>query len=210
MIKKHMKLFIITSIVILLPILAGIILWDQLPNSIPVHWNFSGEVDRWTSKTSAVFFLPLLLLGIHWLCLVGTSLDPKRKNHSEKVILLLFWCIPVISVITHGFTYAFALGNNVKRDLVTLLLVGIVFTVVGNYLPKCKQNYTIGIKIPWTLDSEENWNRTHRFAGVVWTVGGIVLILSAFIEFKVFSIVAIFAIALAPVVYSYLLYRKGI
>ena len=90
------------------------------------------------------------------------------------------------------------------------ILMGLIFAIIGNYMPKCKQNYTIGIKIPWTLSSEENWNRTHRFAGRLWVVCGLVIILTAFLGgFELFLGIAL-VMALAPVLYSYALYRKGI
>ena len=69
MIKKHLKFLIMTSFIILLPILAGLLLWDQLPEQIPSHWNTDGEIDGWSSKPFAVFGLPLILLAVHWLCM---------------------------------------------------------------------------------------------------------------------------------------------
>ena len=86
---------------------------------------------------------------------------------------------------------------------------GLMFIIVGNYLPKCKQNYTIGIKIPWTLNSEENWNKTHRFAGWLWTICGILIMLTGFLgSFWVFLPIALLMV-IVPVVYSYILHRKG-
>ena len=210
MIKKNLKTLLVTSIVILLPILAGLILWNQLPEQMPSHWNAAGEVDGWSSKPFAVFGLPLLLLGFQWLCAFGTGADPKKANHPEKIQQLVLWIIPVISVLLHAIVYMVSLGNQVRVEMVMPVFIGLVLTIVGNYLPKCKQNYTIGIKIPWTLNSEENWNRTHRFAGRLWVVCGIVLILTGFFGgFAIFIGVALLMI-LAPIVYSYILHRKGI
>lgn len=210
MIKKHIKQMILASIIILLPIVAGIILWDQLPDSMPAHWNFDGEVDRWTSKATAVFFYPFLLLAVHWICIVGTSLDPKRKNQPEKVLTLLMWLLPVMSIVLNGSIYAVAMNKDVNIEVIISLLVGVIFTIIGNYLPKCKQNYTIGIKIPWTLDSEENWNRTHRFGGIVWTISGIIIILLSFINAIQLMLPIMLLMVFAPVIYSYMLYKKGI
>ncbi len=210
MIKKNLKTLIITSIVILLPILAGVILWNQLPEQIPTHWNAAGDVDGWSSKAFAVFGLPCIMLAFQWLCVLGTSADPKKANHPEKVLHLVLWIIPVISVVLFALTYVAAFGNEVQMELVMPLLVGLVLTITGNYLPKCKQNYTIGIKIPWTLHSEENWNKTHRFAGRLWVVCGLALMLTAFFGgFWVFLPI-VFVMVLAPCIYSYLLHRKGI
>ena len=210
MIKKNWKALIISSIVILLPILAGIILWNQLPEQMPTHWNAAGEVDGWSSKPFAVFGLPLILLAVQWLCMLGTCADPKKNNHPEKILHLVLWIIPVLSVVLHVITYAAALGKEVRMEMVMPVLVGLLLAIVGNYLPKCKQNYTIGIKIPWTLNSEENWNRTHRFAGRLWLICGLAIMLSGFFGgFWVFLPAALLMV-IAPCVYSYVLYRKGV
>ena len=90
------------------------------------------------------------------------------------------------------------------------VFMGLLFAVIGNYMPKCKQNYTIGIKIPWTLNNEENWNKTHRFAGWLWTAGGIIMMLTGFFGgFWIFFVVMLLMV-LAPVLYSYILHRKGV
>ena len=210
MIKKNLKLLIVTSGVLLLPILAGVLLWNQLPEQIPTHWNAAGEVDGWGSKPFAVFGLPMFMLAVQWLCVLGTGADPKKEAHSEKVLKLVLWITPILSVVMNGIVFATAMGKNVSVELVIPALVGVVLAIIGNYLPKCKQNYTIGIKIPWTLHSEENWNRTHRFAGRLWTVCGLVIILAGLLG-VVWIMLGIFILmVLVPVLYSYMLHRKGI
>ena len=210
MIKKNLKVLIITSVVILLPILAGLLLWNQLPEQIPSHWNANGEVDGWSSKAFAVFGMPLILLAFQWLCTLGTGADPKKANHPQKIIHLVLWIIPILSTVLHVIVYMVALGQNVRVEVVMPVLVGLVLTIIGNYLPKCKQNYTIGIKIPWTLASEENWNRTHRFAGWLWTICGLLLMLTGFFGgFWIFFAVVL-VMVLVPFFYSYILHRKGI
>lgn len=210
MIKKNLKLLILTSIITLLPILAGVILWDTLPAQMPTHWNAAGEIDGWSSKAFAVFGLPCLMLGMQWLCVLGTAADPKKANHSEKILHLVFWIIPVISVGLFALTYVAALGTEVRMEMIMPLLVGFILTVVGNYLPKCKQSYTIGIKIPWTLNSEENWNRTHRLAGRLWVVCGVGIMLTAFVGGFWIFLPLVLVMVLVPCIYSYILYRKGI
>ena len=210
MIKKNLKVLIITSLMILLPIVAGVILWDQLPEQIPSHWNLNGEVDGWSSKSFEVFGMPLIMLAIQWLCVLGTGADPKKANHPEKIVHLVLWIIPVINIVLSVVTYAVALGHEVRVEVVMPILIGLVLTIVGNYLPKCKQNYTIGIKIPWTLNSEENWNKTHRFAGWLWTVCGLVIVLTGFLGGFWIFLGVVLLMVLAPLIYSYLLHRKGI
>ena len=210
MIKKNLKVLILTTVVMLLPILAGLILWDQLPDQMPTHWNAAGEVDGWSGKPFAVFGLPLIMVAAQWLCMLGTAADPKKNNHSEKVLHLVLWIVPALSVVLHAVTYATALGHAVPMEVVMPILVGLIFTIIGNYMPKCKQNYTIGIKIPWTLDNEENWNRTHRFAGWLWTFCGIAIMCTGFFGgFWVFLPITLLMV-LTPIIYSYVLHRKGL
>ena len=210
MIKKNLKILIITSLVILIPIIAGVVLWDKLPEQIPMHWNSAGEVDGWSSKPFAVFAAPLILLALHWLCLCSTLNDPKNKNRSGKMINLVFWIIPLLSIMLSVLTYCTAMGKDMQVDVIVFVILGASFIFIGNYLPKCHQNYTIGIKIPWTLHSEENWNKTHRLAGWLWVFGGIAIIIAGFIGIWQISLAAAFIMALVPIIYSYILYRKGI
>ena len=210
MIKKNWKLMLITSAVILLPVLAGVLLWNQLPEQIPTHWNADGDVDGWSSKAFAIFGLSGIMLALHWLCALGTGADPKKENHPQKIVQLVLWIIPVLSVLLHTMTYAVALGKEVRVEMIMPVVVGLVLAIVGNYLPKCKQNYTIGIKIPWTLNSEENWNRTHRFAGRLWVVCGLVLMFSGFFGGFWIFLGVVLLMVLAPFLYSYVLHRKGI
>ena len=175
MLKKNKGLMILTSVIILLPMLAGILLWDRLPEQMATHWGGNGEADGWSSRPVAVFGLPLFLLAIHWLGVWLTGQDRRNRNQNEKVLQMMFWIAPVISLFGMGSTYASALGQPPRIDRLAMLLLGIVFTIIGNYLPKCRQNYTIGIKIVWTLSDEENWNATHRLAGKLWVIGGLLL-----------------------------------
>lgn len=210
MIKKNWKILLATSLIILLPVLAGIMLWNQLPEKMPTHWNMVGQIDGWISKSFAVFGIPLMMLAFQWICVLATSADPKKEHHPSKVLHLVFWMIPVISAVLSVLTYAAALGNQVQMEMVMPVFIGLVLAIIGNYLPKCKQNYTIGIKIPWTLNSEENWNRTHRFAGRLWVVCGLAMMLTGFVGGFWIFLGVVLLMVLAPFIYSYLLHRKGI
>ena len=210
MIKKHLKTLILTSILTLLPIVAGLYLWDTLPEQVPSHWDVNGEIDGWSSKPFFVFGLPSIMLAAQWLCVLGTAADPKKANHSDKVMHLVLWIIPVLSIVLSAMTYMTALGHTVRVEMIMPLIIGLAFTIIGNYLPKCKQSYTVGIKLPWTLSSEENWNRTHRFAGRLWLVCGLGIMLTALVGgFWVFLPIVL-VMVLAPTLYSYILYRKGV
>ena len=210
MIKKNLKTLLIASVVTLLPMVAGLVLWNKLPEQMPFHWNAAGEVDDWTSKAFAVFGMPCLLAALEWICAFATGADPKKQNHSDKTMQLVLWIIPVISVLLHAFVYSSALGKGLEIEVTMPVFFGLLFAIIGNYLPKGKQNYTIGIRIPWTLNSEENWNRTHRFAGRLWVVGGLVIIATSFLgNFWIFVGIT-FLMAMVPIIYSYILHRKGV
>lgn len=210
MIKRNLKTIIITLVVMLLPIAAGLIMWNILPEKLPTHWNFSGEIDGWSGKPFAVFGFPLILIGFHLVCAVATSMDPKTENFNRKVEGIVLWICPILSIMCMTATYAAALGFDVKVEFIIPLFMGVLFLVIGNYLPKCKQNYTIGIKIPWTLNDEENWNKTHRFAGVVWTVCALVIIIGAFFGTTVVytTFIPISIMVFVPMIYSYILHRN--
>lgn len=211
MLQKHKKQLILSSILILLPIVIGLVLWNVLPEPLTTHWNSRGEADGFSSKVFAVFVFPLIMLAAHWLGLWITSLDPKTKNQSEKVSGMVIWIMPLISLVLHGMLYATALGMEVGIDLGLRVILGGTFVIMGNYMPKCKHNHTVGIKVVWALRNEENWNKTHRFAGKVWFCGGIAILLTMMLPLE--NIAAGFAailllLALLPILYSYLYYRK--
>ena len=209
MIKQNWKTLIVTSLIILLPIVAGLLLWDQLPDKVPMHWGPSGEVDGWGSKPFFVFGLPAIMLAFQWLCVLATDADAKKKNHSTKMVALVLWIIPVIEIMLAIITYMTALGYGVRVEIVIPAFMGLMLTVLGNYMPKCKQNYTIGIKLPWTLDNEENWNKTHRLAGWLWTIGGLLIAATSLTGIFWIPLVVFVPMTLIPVFYSYILFRKN-
>lgn len=213
MLKKNKTTLIITTVLLLVPMLVGILLWDRLPEQVPTHWGPDGSVDGWSSRAVAVFALPAFLLAMHWFCLLMTAIDPKNRSQSQKPVTLVLWICPLLSLLMCGATYAAALGVPFSMNRIAIPLVGVLFVAVGNYLPKCRPNYTIGIKLPWTLHDAENWEKTHRFAGKTWSISGLLMIAAAFLPSTwtaaVVCVVILLA-ALIPTVYSYLLYRKSI
>ena len=162
MMKANKKTLIITSIVTILPVLIGIICWNRLPEVMATHFGFNNEANGFSSKAFAVFGLPLILLAVLWVGAFVTAHDPKRQNISPKMFSLMLWIAPVISLVAATTIYPVNLGYELDIAFFSELLVGLMFIIIGNYLPKARQNYTIGIKIPWTLANEENWNRTHH------------------------------------------------
>ena len=104
---------------------------------------------------------------------------------------------------------ATALGHTANLFAFLLLALGITFIIIGNYMPKTRQNYTIGIKIPWALNDEENWNKTHRLAGFLWVLGGAAMVVNAYIGSEWSILVISVVMVLVPVVYSYLYFMKN-
>lgn len=208
MVKRNLKTLILTTVIILLPILAGLLLWNQLPDQIPTHWDINGDVDAWSSKPFAIFGLPLFIAAIHWVCFLITTADPKNQNIDGVMLHLTLWICPAISLLCNSLVLCVGLGMDISVEFIMPLILGAMFLVLGNYLPKCKQNYTIGIKVSWTLADEANWNATHRFAGWVWTIGSLLIMAMAFFGNLWLMLAAILVMALAPFLYSYLYYRK--
>lgn len=208
MIRKNLKTMIITSAIILFPIIFGVSLWNELPEKIATHWGPDGNADGWSSKPFAVFFMPIILLALHWVCVFITSLDPKKQNIDGKPLKLVLWIVPIISLFLGVMMYGQFVGKGINVAFISILFFGVFFIVIGSLLPKCKQNYTVGIKIPWTLDSEENWNKTHRFAGKVWMIGGVVLILTSLFKNFILFFIIVILMTVIPLIYSYLYYKK--
>ena len=208
MIKKYKKTLIISSLTLLIPVIVGLLLWNKLPDPMPSHWNIHGEVDAWSSKAFTVFGLPAMMLALQWVCLLACTADPKHQNYNPKMLKLALWICPAIGLILCGMVYPQAMGYSVPIEVIMPLVMGVLFVIVGNWLPKCQQTYTMGIKLPWTFASEENWNATHRFGGKVWVIGGIITMLTAFFGSFWLLMVILVLMVILPTVYSYLYYRN--
>jgi len=199
-----------TTIVTLLPIAPALALYRRLPEEVAIHFNAQGVADGWASRPFAIFALPLFLALVNIAVQFFLLTDPKRDTES-RIFALSRWIIAPVSVLTNTATLLIALDVPIRIERIIPLSIALLYLVIGNYLPKCRQNYTIGIKLPWTLASEENWNKTHRLAGWVWATAGlllIVLLLAGLPAFPLFLIVTA-VIVIIPVAYSYHLYRGG-
>lgn len=210
--KEHKGKLILTSLLVLLPLAAGLLLWNRLPAQLPMHWNAAGEVDGWGSRWMVVCLLPLFLLLIHWICVVACFIDPKNKGQNRKALGLVLWVCPAVSLLAGFMSFSSALGMGLRIEKLVLIFLGLLFIIIGNYLPKCKQNYTIGIRVMWALDDEENWTATHRFASRLWVGCGVVILLLAFLPWGAaglwISLGLVLLASLASVLYSYIFYRK--
>lgn len=207
--NKHKELMI-TTIICLLPMAIGAYFYKQLPQQMPVHWGSEG-VNGWAPKAFACFGMPAIMALFNLLVHVMVENDPKKRNYGSAMKKLSKWIVPVVELVCMVIIFCVGLGYEVAVDTVVPVLVGLVLVVVGNYLPKCKQNYTVGIKCPWTLHSEENWNKTHHLGGYLFILAGIVMIFTAFLKIPAeVSLGVVLAAGFIPLIYSFLLYKKGI
>ena len=213
MLRKHRVLIIITSLITLLPILVGILCWNRLPDTIATHFASDGTPNGFSSKTFTVLGIPAFIFAAHILCAFCTAIDPKHKNISPKMYRLILLICPICSIVCGAAIYGYALSLSMADWLNSTffmnLLMGIIFFLVGNYLPKCHQNYTVGIKLPWTLADEGNWTLTHRFAGRLYAIAGILCIVNAFLRLKWVLPAVLAAILFLPAVYSLSIYLRS-
>lgn len=199
---------VITTIVCLLPILLGLAVYGRLPEQIAVHWGGDGQPNGWMHKSFAVWVIPAFLAALNLICHIGGNSDPKREAQSQRLLVLVKWLPAALSMILCPVMLLIAMGAEIPVTVVTACIIGALFVVIGNYLPKCRQNYTMGIKLPWTLADEENWDKTHRMAGPLYILAGFGFLVCGFFGWVIPVIVIIIAAAVIPVVYSFLLSRK--
>lgn len=209
---KDKKRLILTTIICLLPIPAGLALHDRLPERVPTHFGLDGTPNGWSSRAFAVFALPCLLAALNLFLHICLERDPRRANMSAALRAISQWVIPAVSLLCGGVILGSALGGPVHAETILPCFVGVLFLCIGNYLPKTKQSRTMGIRVKWTLESEENWNRTHRLAGFLWVISGLILLLASLFHLLHTWLLSVLlaAVILVPVLYSYRLHQKGI
>lgn len=208
--NAHRMLLILTSCIILLQTVIGLALWNQLPEQIATHFGMNNKPDGWSSRAFTVFGMPLVLLFLHWVSiLLSCTPGHMLRNTSARVRRMVILIVPATSLLMTVLVYGYALGAPFDIGRIVWAFVGVIFAVTGNYLPKMRRNPTMGIKLPWTLHNEENWNRTHRMAGPVWVLGGLLLLICALIGCgPAIPIAAIAAVIVIPTAYSFILDRR--
>ena len=208
-VKANKKELLLTSLVCLLPLLAGVALYPRLPETMATHWGFDGTANGWSSRAATVFGLPLFILALHLICFYAESHGTNR-NMNPVLRTVMLWICPAMSLLGSALTLGTGLGYEMHISTVVPVFVGLLFLILGNYLPKIRRNRIMGIKLPWTLASEENWTRTHRAAGFTWVAAGLLMLLSALLRLHGPTVtVVLLALAVGiPVLYSYLDYRR--
>lgn len=212
-IKPNLKTEILPVIMIMATVFSSFYFFSKFPDQVPVHWNMAGEVDDYGSKTMAAFLMPVILIGMYLLFLGLPLLDPKKERYAQfqkvyhffKNFMIFF--MAAIYFIT-GFN---ALGYNISVGTWIPVLVGALFILIGNYMGKIKPNWFMGIRTPWTLSSEEVWNKTHRVGGKIFIIGGLILMSMNWLplEWRMpLFMVAVIAMSLGTMAYSYILFRN--
>ena len=211
--KLTIKTEIIPILLILMSIIASFYFYNNFPEKVPTHWNINGEVDGWSSRGFGAFFLPILLIGMYILFLILPKIDPKKERYAEfGNIYHLFRVILIVFLAFVYFATSFvSLGYNIPIGTIIPAGVGLLFMFIGIIMPKLKSNWFVGIRTPWTLSSEDVWEKTHKFGGKVFIFSGILLILSGFVPPKFVSSLFIFAILfilIGTIGYSYFIYKN--
>ena len=217
MLKRYKAVMIITILLCLIPMAAGLILWDRLPDPMATHCGIDGEPNGWSSKAFTVFGMPLFLAVMELVCAVAMSLDPKSRNIAAKPLLVVFITMPVVSWFMAFTIYGYALGHRLNVGSLCCILIGALFIALGNYMPKNARNYSFGVRTPWALDDDENWTHTNRVGSICFMVSGAVTLLTGLLTLKktgagTACFIVIMAAALissaVTIVYSYLYFRK--
>jgi uncharacterized membrane protein len=205
---------IIVLVLIVAATVAGLLLWNRLPDQMASHWNINDQVDGYMTKTWGVFMMPLVTLGMFVLFLVVPSIDPLKANIAKfrEAFNLFIVLIVAFMLYIHALTLSWSLGNtDFKMSTSMLPAMGLLFIFVGFMLRKAKRNFFIGIRTPWTLSSDTVWDKTHRLGAVLFMASGVLAIIGG-----IFGGMTAFWLLFVPLmgstlfllVYSYVLYQR--
>lgn len=213
MIKRELQEMFWPGVVTLLPMILGIVLWPQLPAELPIHWGINGLPDQYASKLFVVVGLPLFLwvLGVilHMVLVYG-----QKNNGNLKISRLMKWLTPIMAIVLQPISLFWGLGYQANVGVIVIAFLGILFIVVGNYIPKTTRNLSIGFRLPSTLNNHENWRQTNQIGGKMMVIAGVLMIFGAILGL-VFNWLLVPTVALAllliiviPTVYSFYLVKK--
>jgi uncharacterized membrane protein len=204
-------------LIIIAPAIYLALVWNHLPARIAVHFDLRGNPDRFGGKNELAG-LTAILIGMNLLVyLVLTNIyriDPKRYavDNKERLHRIAFAVVVFMSAILFAIIYSSRTGS--AKPLMGFIFsgVGLLFAIIGNYLPNLKPNYFAGLRLPWTLEDPDNWKKTHTMAGKLWFGGGILLAIVCLFTSPVVSIVIFFivmaVIIIIPCVFSYRLFKQ--
>jgi len=202
------------ALLVLVGVLVSVAVYARLPETMAVHWNAQGNPDGWMPRPFGAFFAPALMLVL-WGVLRGVRhLDPRQESYArfDGAYETIVAAVLVLVLATHDITIAAALGYRVPIGRLLPTLVGALFVVVGNVMPRLRPNWWFGVRTPWTLSNDRVWARTHRLAGFSMAAAGVVTIVAALALPPAMGIpvmlAAVVAAVFAPAVYSYLSWRR--
>lgn len=205
---------IIVLVLILATTIAGVSLWNRLPDQMASHWNINDQVDGYMPKFWGVFMLPLITLGMFILFLVVPSIDPLKANIAQfrEAFNLFIILIVAFMVYIYGLTLAWSLGYTSFRMSGALLpAIGLLFVFIGFMLRQAKRNFFIGIRTPWTLSSDKVWDETHRLGAVLFMISGLLAFIGGFFGGMLafwMMFVPLIGSTIFLLVYSYVLYQR--
>ncbi|MGO0882399.1 SdpI family protein [Clostridioides difficile] len=207
--KMINKQFVLSTLICFIPFIVSVYFYNRLPEQVAIHFDNYGNPDNYAPKVIAAFGVPLLMLCVHLYTWFRIENEPKKIGFSKILQGFSKWGVAILSVILQVMMTMYSIGITLETNFYIGLLSGILILFIGNYIPKCRQNYTLGIKLPWTLNDEENWNKTHHLAGWIWIIGGMLLIINAFINIPFYNTFVIVMIVVIPFIYSYFIYRNS-
>ncbi len=209
----RMRKWIIPGLMVLAAVVMGAISYPYLPEQVAIHWNAAGEPDNFASKEFALILMPVIMIFIYALIRIVRVIDPKKQNIQKfgKDVDTITNVTLFILLIIHGVTILHGLGREINVSVIAPAVVGMLFIVIGNYMPRFKFNYFIGIRTPWTLANEKVWRKTHQIGGICFVTGGLLLLISAFlpVSWKICLLIfVLIVITGVPVYLSYNMYQK--
>ncbi len=194
--------------------LASVLLYGQLPDPMPTHWNAEGVADGFTPLPWGAFLMPLTGLGMHALLRLLPVISPKgfRMDRFMDAYLKVMTAAIAFLMLVHGAVLWLSLGRSLDLTMWIVVGLGVLFAVIGNYMNKTQPNFFFGIRTPWTLADPEVWARTHRVTGWAFMVVGLLTVIAGLALAQPYaigiSVTAIVAVAVGAIVYSFVLYRK--
>lgn len=212
--KKRVIKEIPMFILLLIPFAVIAFLWNDLPEQVPIHWSMGNEADIYADKLPGLFLIPILNFGIYFLFLGVPRIDPRWKDFHlfDKTFYWLRFGIVLFMVIVWSMSILSIYGIDLNIGMLIVLTITTIFFGIGITMPKIKQNPYLGIRLPWTLKDEENWEKSHKFGGKVWIIGSLIIYaISFFIEMPLLLYIFIFLvimIIIIPMIYSYRLYKN--
>ena len=199
---------------IVLMVAFAVAVYGRLPERVPTHFNLAGEPDDWMARFPGAFLLPAITAGIYLLLFALRRIDPRRRHYErfEETWWVILNVLALVMAAMHVLALGVALGWPIDMGKAITVTIGLLFVGLGNYLPRLRSNWWIGIRTPWTLDSETVWRETHRVGGWTFVAAGLALVVAGLVipagTREWVSGAALAIGVLVPLVYSYVAYRR--